>query len=157
MMAAEGHSGPFRVLVSGSRDWTDVDHVALRLDDVLANHPEGLLVVHGACPDGLDAIADAWAVATPNVGVERHPADWDSCAWECPMSAHRFQKRAGDRLHPGILPDYCPKAGPRRNALMVGLGAELMLGWPLGRSPGTRGCMGLARRAGIRVRDQVPR
>ena len=148
---------PFRVLVAGSRIWTDTAHVALHLGDLIAHHPEGMVVVHGACPEGLDQIADAWAQATPGVEPEAHAADWDSCAWECPTSSHRFQKKRDDRVHPGLLPDYCPKAGPRRNALMVGLGADLMLGWPLGRAHGTRNCLQLARRAGIPVRDLVPR
>jgi hypothetical protein len=96
------------------------------------------------------AEADAWAVSR---GIQRepHPADWDSCAWDCPTEPHRRLKRPGDTAHPGMLPDYCPSAGPRRNALMVGLGAELCIAAPVGRSLGTRNCMRLAKAAGIRV------
>lgn len=110
-----------------------------------------LVLRHGACPEGFDALADAWALAR-GLMPERCPAAWDSCAWDCPKTAHRIRKRPGDRLHPGMLPDYCPGAGPRRNARMVGLGADLMIAAPLGRSYGTRGCMRLARAAGIPVR-----
>jgi hypothetical protein len=34
---------------------------------------------------------------------------------------------------------------------MVSLGADVCLAFPLGASPGTRGCMNIAERAGIHV------
>ena len=140
-----------RLLSTGSRLLTDRQLVWSELDSVAALYaPRRIVLVHGACPDGFDALADAWAVAR---GVERelHAADWDSCAWGCPPG-HRRWKRLGDTAHPGMLADYCPGAGPRRNALMVGLGAEVCVAAPVGWSRGTRGCMRLARAAGIRVR-----
>jgi hypothetical protein len=42
-------------------------------------------------------------------------------------------------------------AGPIRNARMVALGADVCLAFPKGESRGTRGCMRLAEKAGIRV------
>lgn len=142
---------PLRLLATGSRDLTDRPLIWSALDAVAARYaPRRLLLVHGACPDGFDREADAWAVSR---GVQRepHPAGWDSCAWDCPSGGHRIVKRPGDTAHPGMLPDYCPTAGPRRNALMVARGAELCIAAPVGRSFGTRNCMRLAREAGIRV------
>lgn len=139
-----------RVLVTGSRSLRDRRLVWSELDAVAAFYASrGMVLVHGDCPDGFDALADAWAVAR---GVEREPhaAVWDSCAWDC-RAGHRRWKRAGDTAHPGMLADYCPGAGPRRNGLMVRLGAEVCVAAPVGRSLGTRGCMRLARAAGIRV------
>jgi hypothetical protein len=139
-----------RVLGTGSRALTDRRLVWSELDAVAAFYaPRRIVLVHGDCPDGFDALADAWAVSR---GIEREPhrADWDSCVWDCPRG-HRRWKRRGDTAHPGMLADYCPGAGPRRNAVMVRLGAEVCVAAPVGRSYGTRGCMALAKRAGIRV------
>jgi hypothetical protein len=144
-------TAPLRLLATGSRDLADRPRIWQALDALAAHYaPRPLLLVHGGCPDGFDAEADAWALSR---GIQRepHPADWDSCAWDCPPEPHRRLKRPGDTAHPGMLADYCPTAGPRRNALMVGLGAELVVAAPVGRSFGTRNCMRLAREAGIRV------
>src|SRR5262249_49674527 len=65
-------TAPRRVLVTGSRAWTDRD--AIR--DALGEHwAPGNVLVTGACPNGADAIAEhlwrSWGGP-----VERHPADW---------------------------------------------------------------------------------
>lgn len=141
-----------RVLATGSRSLTDRRLVWFELDAVAASYASrGMVLVHGDCPDGFDALADAWAVAR---GIEREPhaAVWDSCTWDCPRG-HRRWKRRGDRVHPGMLADYCPGAGPRRNGLMVGLGAEVCVAAPVGSSYGTRDCMRRAAAAGIPVRN----
>ncbi|RPE27258.1 SLOG family protein [Kitasatospora cineracea] len=144
-----------RVLVTGSRSGPAREFVWAVLDQLTAEVGyAGLTLVDGACPDGTDLHTKLWCQGHRHLGVihEPHPANWDSCAWDCPQTLHRRWKRTGDRHHPGILPDYCPTAGPRRNALLVGLGADLCLGFPVGpTSYGTRNCMRLAREAGIPV------
>ena len=52
---------PFRLLVTGSRTWDDPRTVEQALAVILARHPEGVVLVHGACPRGADAIAAAYA------------------------------------------------------------------------------------------------
>jgi 3-deoxy-D-arabino-heptulosonate 7-phosphate (DAHP) synthase len=52
---------PFRLLVTGSRTWHDVRAIEQALTVILDRHPEGVLLVHGACPRGADAIAAAYA------------------------------------------------------------------------------------------------
>jgi hypothetical protein len=61
-----------RVLVTGSRTWTD--HAVIRA--ALAEHfAPGVVLVSGACPRGADAIAEhIWSGLGGH--VERHPADW---------------------------------------------------------------------------------
>jgi hypothetical protein len=84
------------------------------------------------------------------------PADWDNCAADCPTDpGHRRTKKPGDTAHPGQLDDYCPSAGPRRNAGMLAKKKrpELLIAAPHGKSYGTRGCMKLARQAGIEVKE----
>lgn len=145
-------SSLLRVLGTGSRDLADRGLVWGFLDALAVEFaPRRIVLVHGDCPTGFDQIADGWAAAR-GFGRESYRADWDSCAWDCPRAAHRRRKRFGDTAHPGMLDDYCPSAGPRRNALMVGLGADVCVAAPLGRSFGTRGCMRLAEAAGIPVR-----
>jgi hypothetical protein len=136
---------------SGGRGVTDRRAVWAELDLVVAGRdPKRVLLRHGACPDGFDQLADEWAAAR---GIERDPfpADWDSCALGC-RPGHRVRKWPGDTVHPGLLDDYCPGAGPRRNAAMVAAGAELLLAMPSARSRGTWNAVRLARAAGIEVR-----
>lgn len=151
---------PFRLLVAGSRECRSEEGVFRALNYVVTarlprpNHP--LLVMHGACPEGVDYFAHAWAVSLAEhefyqVAVDPQPADWDCCTASCRLG-HRKQKRPGDMVHPGRLDDYCPSAGPRRNSIMVGRGHDLMLAMPgPGLSMGTRGCMKMAKRAGIEI------
>jgi hypothetical protein len=40
----------FRLFVTGSRTWDDIAAVEHALAVILAHHPEGVLLMHGACP-----------------------------------------------------------------------------------------------------------
>jgi Bifunctional DNA primase/polymerase, N-terminal/YspA, cpYpsA-related SLOG family len=65
---------PRRVLVTGSRTWTDPAVIA---DTLRAWFHPGTVLVTGACPRGADAIAEhLWA--SWGGPAERHPADWPS-------------------------------------------------------------------------------
>lgn len=74
--AAHPHGGTVRavrILITGSRDWDDVELLEDRLRRYL---PAGAVtLVSGACLTGADALAEAFA---DRVGwiVEKHPADW---------------------------------------------------------------------------------
>ena len=126
---------PFRVLVTGSRDWPTPGTVWAALSDVQAElPPDGrpMIVVHGACPRGADAHAADWAVVagqfTTAVVEEQHPADW----------------------RPGGVLDRA--AGFRRNAAMVELGADLCLAFIKDGSRGASHTARIADAAGIPVR-----
>jgi len=116
-----------RVLVTGSRVWSDSEAIHEALDREYERSPSGMIVVHGAAR-GADTIAWQWAMdmfyQRHLVKHEAHHADWD-----------RYQLAAGHV----------------RNAEMVKLGASVCLAFPLGDSRGTRGCMKLAERARIPV------
>ena len=63
---------PRRVLVTGSRTWTDQAVIAAALRE---HCPPGAVLVTGACQHGADAIAERlWA--SWGGQAERHPADW---------------------------------------------------------------------------------
>lgn len=121
-----------RVLVTGSRNWQEHETVFGALDyiaaeAVVAGHTE-IVLVHGACPTGADAHADFWGRHSTMHGipihVERHPADWEQ---------------------------YGKAAGPIRNADMVALGADVVLAFIQPDSRGTRNCVELAEKAGLKV------
>jgi hypothetical protein len=62
-----------RLLISGSRSWTDYDTIRREL---AARYRPGMVLVSGANPQGADAMCEqVWR----DLGgrVERHPADWD--------------------------------------------------------------------------------
>jgi hypothetical protein len=116
---------PYRILVTGSRDWDDTEGLRFALIRVWApRHRLPVVVVHGACPTGADAMAAEWA-HDYGVRAEEHPADWD-----------QFGKAAG----------------PKRNAEMVAAGAQVCLAFIRNDSRGATHCAGLAEQAGIEVR-----
>jgi len=67
-------SKPTRVIVCGSRRYTDAGRIEARLELI----PQPFILVQGACPRGADAIAAEWAAKQKDVTVEAHPAQWDS-------------------------------------------------------------------------------
>lgn len=129
-----------RILVTGSRDYTDRAAVARALGHLGANYifgvrPDEIVLVHGDCkrfkPDGSfdpDRSADQLAAqeaAALGWRTEPHEAKWDQ---------------------------YGPKAaGPIRNKEMVALGAHYCVVFPGGS--GTKNCRRLALAAHIPVID----
>lgn len=61
-----------RVLVCGSRGWTDYGRIKRRLAEL----PAGSVVVEG-CARGADALAEL-AAESLGLKVEHHPADWST-------------------------------------------------------------------------------
>lgn len=59
-----------KVLVTGSRDWPDPQVVHNALTDLAPD-----LVIHGGCPTGADAHAEAYCMTT-DTEQDVHPADW---------------------------------------------------------------------------------
>jgi hypothetical protein len=128
----------YRILITGSRTWTDRDTIWRALGDTVApiDITRETILVSGACPTGADAIAEAWA-RKYGLTIERHPAQ-DFGPW--------------------------PACGPIRNQHMVSLGADIALAFigpctsPRCRrtdphpSHGASGCADLAEQAGIPVR-----
>lgn len=110
-----------RILVTGSRHWTDRQQVFDHLH--LFSGGRGTVLVHGACPTGADRIADEITYDWPWI-VERHPAYWDA---------------------------HGKAAGPLRNQQMVDLGADVCIAFLMPDSRGTVDCAAKAEAAGIRV------
>lgn len=154
---------PLVILLAGGRELPEPGIVPAALADIAFNIADGPVVIrHGACPGqaSADQAASDWINDIGHrygVSEDPMPADWDHCAPNCPPpDGHRRRKKPGDTAHPGALPDYCPAAGPRRNAAMVAKlpRAEWMVAFPdpHGPSYGTSNCIRLAEAAGIPVR-----
>lgn len=117
----------FRILITGSRDWSDPNVIVQALLDVSNWQPNvwnDVVIVHGACPTGADAMAQAIANEY-DFKVEAHPADWKK---------------------------YGRAAGPYRNQKMVDLGADIVLAFKNPGSRGTQDCINRAIKAGLEVK-----
>lgn len=164
----------FVIVGTGSRDHTDLDLIGASLWETINSAPptcSTIVLRHGACPTGADSIiaqlckrqANGERLFPRQVIEDPMPARWDDCTSTCPRVRHRKHKKPGDIHHPGLLNDYCPKAGPRRNAAMLLPGlvskppANLVLAFPLPGSWGTKSCMRLAKDAGIPVLPRTRR
>ncbi len=109
--------GAARVLMTGSRDWTNEQTTLDALNAALAllgATPSLSVLVHG------DAVGADRLVAhiAERIGMtgEAHPAKWDQHANACPE---------WDKPH-----RTCKLAGHRRNAEMIMLGADVCLAFP---------------------------
>lgn len=139
-----------RLLVTGSRNWTDADAVMRALDeavDVLWPNDDPnrdpITLVHGDARGADRLAASIWA-SRWNMPTEAHPADWTGpCVATCPSQHRKWNSQNQN---------YCPRAGHRRNAEMVELGADLCMAFILDRSAGATQCARLAAKAGIQVR-----
>lgn len=116
-----------RILVTGSREWTDWRLLHRAVEDVT----KGILglevtIVHGYCPTGADHFAGDYARCA-GMTEEPHPADWAR---------------------------YGKKAGAIRNQEMADAGADVCLAFfePGRPSKGTTDCVFRAKRAGIPIR-----
>lgn len=122
-----------KVLVTGSRDWTNEAAIAREF----AKLPKGTIIIHGHHWEGADAICDKLAMKF-GFQIRRYPADWND----------------------PTLPNK-KAAGPIRNARMIReehpdkdgepISFGLAFTRDMSRSRGTKDCTDRARRAGIRV------
>lgn len=113
-----------KVLVTGGRDYADIDRVFSTLDHIHADTPITYLINGGA--SGADSIGKHWAMKR---GIQ--PVTCDAL-WDFWGSIN--QKR---------------RAGPERNKAMLGLKPDQVVAFPGGS--GTAGMVALAKAAGIPV------
>lgn len=113
-----------RILVTGSRGWTDKAIIAQAIRDawLFAGRPYGVTVVHGGAR-GADYIAGVYAKRM-GFAVEVHEAEWDM---------------------------FGKSAGALRNHDMVDSGADVCLAFIKNESKGATMCVSLAEKAGIPV------
>lgn len=116
---------PIRIIFTGCRDWTDrwaIERVLIGLKSTWKNRrTDEIVIVHGACPTGADAIA-AEEAKLHGFTIEPHPADWAK---------------------------HGKAAGPIRNGEMVKLGAARAYAFWDGKSRGTYDMIRQCTTAGI--------
>lgn len=117
-----------RILLTGGRKRTDKQRVWDELSALLEEHGPFVLV-HGACPVGADFFAHQWALAHRECTEVQYPAEWVR------------EDGTVDK-----------SAGYRRNAEMVGYGADLVLAFPHPTGKGTQHTISLAQEAKIPVK-----
>lgn len=111
-----------KVLVTGSRNWTDREAIIKAFSEY--GFESKVTLISGACPTGADAIAEELAERR-GWNIERHPADWQK---------------------------HGRAAGPIRNQQMVDRKPDLVLAFILNGSKGASGTVAMARKAGLRVK-----
>lgn len=116
-----------KVLVTGSRDWSDKRAVHLALKQL----PPDTVIIHGACPTGADAMADAIAKKL-GLTVRAYPADWEAEG-----------KKAGPIRNSTMLRKEHVQGDPIQRVLAFTLDLE--------RSRGTRDMVTKAKAKGIKV------
>lgn len=115
-----------RILITGSRNWADEKVIEEAISTyTLGRLIKKVVVVHGDCPTGADAMADKIAKQM-GFRVEVYPADWNK---------------------------HGRAAGPIRNQQMVDLGADICLAFVNPESRGTKHCMQRAKAGGIEVKE----
>lgn len=126
-----------RILVTGSRDWTDYDTICrgltVAIETVIADRPDDFTItlVHGNAK-GADLLADRFMrnarkfMLTKGftIVIEPHNADWEK---------------------------WGKSAGPVRNKEMVDLGADVIVAFIKNNSRGATHCLSLAEKAGIKT------
>jgi hypothetical protein len=117
----------FRLLITGSRTWTDVAAIREQFDIVKQNEGTDVVLVSGNCPRGADKMCEELA-AEYGWQVELHPLAW------------KGEDGKGE---------YNPRAGFDRNELMVNLGADFVIAFVMDNSGGAMNTVGHSRRAGI--------
>lgn len=121
----------YRILITGSRDWpgSEISTITNGLAQALLElnkqgiYKKDIVIVHGDCPTGADAMTD-WIARYWDMTVEKHPAAWDI---------------------------YGKKAGFVRNKKMVSLGAYICLAFCYNESIGTMMTVNLCKKANIPV------
>jgi hypothetical protein len=133
-----------RIIITGSRTWTDVAAIEAVLLPILAAHPDAVLV--NGFAGGVDRIGDrVWRQAGGR--TERHPIgarEWrQACRGDCDHGPRPTRYDGSD---------FCPSPGPRRNQRMADGGGDLCVAFRMpGKSNGTDDMIARARAAGIPV------
>lgn len=101
-----------KVLVTGSRDWTNVSKIQNTLS-LQEDNNSTMILIHGTA-SGADRIAEQYALSK-GWKIESYPADWNT-----------YGKSAGPRRNEKMVRESCPNVG--------------LVFWK-GNSSGTKNCM----------------
>lgn len=125
---------PIRILVAGSRNFSDYEFFSETMRDYVAQFTEPFVFISGAASTGADALIIRWCRENDYPWVE-FPADWDNVG--APGAVIRFRNGRA----------YNVRAGFQRNADMGRVATNLIAWWD-GRSSGTRDMISIMRGRG---------
>jgi hypothetical protein len=112
-----------RIIICGSRDWTETKPIHAEINRLLARYGSELVIIHGVCETGADEIANDYCIQK-DIRIIPFPAKW---------------KRQGNA------------AGPIRNQRMIDEGKlDGVVAFDMGGT-GTASMMEKARAAGLPV------
>jgi hypothetical protein len=111
-----------RLIIAGSRTFHDYGLLCRKLDAILANTTEEIVVISGCAP-GADTLGERWAAEHGHTIAQR-PANWNL---------------------------YGRRAGFLRNAQMAQMATHCVVFWD-GKSPGTKHMIALAQKHGLGLR-----
>jgi hypothetical protein len=103
-----------KVLVTGSRDWTDKKVIQDALDNIVLDYDGPYTLIHGECPTGADKIAADYATELKWTVIPE-PADWK-----------KYGKSAGPIRNQKMINDHKP---------------NVALAFSLNQSSGTANCV----------------
>lgn len=124
-----------RVLMTGSRTWTDrasIEKSLKRALSLLGLNPTEATLIHGAAK-GADLMAAAVAEEL-GMATEAHPAQWNVHNVDCPT-----EPPVGNTCWQGK--ETCKRAGFRRNREMIDSGAAILLAFIHDESAGAGGTL----------------
>jgi len=112
----------FKVIIAGSREYSDYAVLAQRCDFLLSEISDPIEIVSGTAR-GADSLGERYA-SERGLQCTRFPADWDNLG---------------------------RSAGPVRNIQMAEY-ADALIAFPIGKSVGTRHMISAARKRGLRIK-----
>lgn len=114
-----------RILVAGSRGFTNYPFFCELMDDIVTEHTEGFAIVTGVAPSGPDEMVVRWCKEHQYPWAE-FPPEWDNLsAQDAVIKVNRSGK------------EYNARAGFDRNVKMADYSTHVVVFWD-GSSPGTK-------------------
>lgn len=111
-----------RLIIAGSRAFTDYNRLAEAMDRLTANVTEPITVLSGTAK-GADTLGERWAKAHGHA-IERHPAHWEA---------------------------FGKAAGPIRNKAMAAIATHCVVFWDT-KSRGAKSMIDIAQEIGLKLR-----
>lgn len=128
----------FRVIVAGGRDFNDYGLLKRKMDIILKNVTDKVVIVSGTASGG-DKLGERYAIEK-GYTIDPYPADWDNMeASPCVIGKNK-NGRIFNKL-----------AGHNRNVLLVSNADAAVFFWN-GSSTGTKNCIELAKGKGLKTR-----
>lgn len=143
----------FKVIVAGSRDYTDYDFVREKLDHLLQNVKDEIVIVSGRCSTGTETFEDCNCVkvcGADGLG-ERYALEKGYNTLEFPADWENTHDKSRTEVSFRNNRPYWTKAGIFRNGQMADIGDALVC-FVLNNSKGSLNMIKQAKERGLKVK-----